>query len=95
MMLLFSNFALRSCSTIALPQDMKNRINKPMLLQHGQELILIGELGYSIVQFNHFKAPRHPAVLDFQMREDHLGQDRFTVMFEFIVKSVERTFHSR
>lgn len=48
------------------------RINESLLLEHGQKLILIREIRYSLVQFDHIKAPQHPAALDLQVSGDDL-----------------------
>ena len=65
-------------------------MNTARLLELGEELNLTECVGYFLVQSDNIFAPEHPAVADLLEIGEHLCEDGFSVMLEFVVQTAER-----
>ena len=46
-------------------------------------------VGYFLVERDHVLAPEHPTIADFLEVREHLREDGFAVVFEFVVQTAE------
>ena len=60
------------------------------MLKLGEELNLIENIGYFLIERDNVFAPEHPTVADLLKVREHLCEDGVAVVLEFVVQTAER-----
>ena len=65
------------------------------MLKLGEELNLIENIGYFLIERDNVFAPEHPTVADLLKVREHLCEDGVAVVLEFVVQTAESLFYIR